>query len=108
MIRQSNRLRLVLSLLLVVFGLLASYALLRGASGITTAAPKTASATTPNAAPAPAGYPNPLPRITLSLNVQSRSRASGKAQVLQSNPVSSWFRLVPRIRTSTLPSTPHL
>ena len=55
MIRQSNRLRLVLSLLLVVFGLLASYALLRGASGIATAAPKTASATPPNAAPASAG-----------------------------------------------------
>ena len=108
MIRQSFRLRLVLSLLFVVFGLLASYALLRGASGISAAAPKTAAATTPNAAPPPPEYPNPLPRSTLSLHVQSRSRASGKAHVFQSNPASSWFRLVPRIRTSTLPSTQQL
>ncbi len=96
MIRQSNRLRLVLSLLLVVFGLLASYALLRGASGITTAAPKTASATTPNAAPASAGISqSPAPERS----VPERPIAKPRVRKGQGVPKQPSVKLVP-VRTS--------
>ena len=96
MIRQSTRLRLVLSLLLVVFGLLASYALLRGASGISAAAPKTASATTPNAAPAPAGISqSPAPEHS----VPERPIAKPRVRKGPGTPKQPSVKLVPA-RTS--------
>jgi hypothetical protein len=96
MIRQGTRLRLVLSLLLVVFGLLASYALLRGASGISAAAPKTASATTPNAAPAPAGISqSPAP----DHSVPERPIAKQRARKGPGTPKQSSVKFVPA-RTS--------
>jgi hypothetical protein len=79
MIRKNIRRRLTVSFLLAVLGLLGGYALLRGASGTSTAAPKTVTGTGPTPAPVSTGisqFPTPEGSVPQRPISKSRERKS--------------------------------